>query len=421
MLNKKEIIKNPKNTKEKLMLKGYNFDYVKFINLEKERKNMQQELENTQHIKKKNAQQFVINKKTNQSVINLEKEGIQLNQKIKEIQIKTTILNAEILNILLEMPNIPDELCPEGNSEEFNIEVKKFKEPTVFDFEIKDHVEIGDNKKELDFETATKITKNRFVIMKNKIAKLHRALIQLMLNTHTKNDKYIEYNLPVLVNKKALIGTGQLPKFSEELYKVENEDLYLIPTGEVPLTNLFADTILKEETLPLKVTAHTQCFRSEAGAYGKDTKGMIRQHQFEKIELVQVVKEENAENALNEILQDAENILVLLDIPYRVVELCHGDLGFGAKKTFDIEVWVPSQNTYREISSCTWFGDFQARRLNCKWKNGKQKGFVNTVNGSGLAVGRTIVAVLENYQTKDGNVKIPEVLRAFFDNEEFLF
>jgi seryl-tRNA synthetase len=230
----------------------------------------------------------------------------------------------------------------------------------------------------------------------------------------------MEVNTPVLVNKKALIGTGQLPKFSEELYKIEGEDLYLIPTAEVTLTNMVANEMLNIADLPLKLTAHTNCFRSEAGAYGKDTKGMIRQHQFEKIELVQITTKELAEEGLEEILMCAENILKLLDIPYRIVELCTGDLGFGAKKTYDIEVWIPSQNTYREISSCTWFDDFQARRLNTRYKEGKVKNFVNTVNGSGLAVGRTLVAVLENYQTEDGNIKIPEVLKGYF-KEDYIY
>ena len=421
MLNKKIILDQTANITEKLKLKGYTLDIQNFTNIEQERKQTQQKLENTQHLKKTNAKQFALNKRNNTDVTELEKEGIKLNKEIKELQDIANTLNNKIKCFLLEMPNIPHDLCPIGENENFNIEIKKYKEPTFFNFNVLDHVEIGENKKELDFEKATKITKNRFVVMKNKIAKLHRVLAQFMINTHTEENKYTEYNLPVLVNKNALIGTGQLPKFSEELYKIENEDLYLIPTGEVPLTNLLANTILKEDTLPIKITAHTQCFRSEAGAYGKDTRGMIRQHQFEKIELVQFVKEEFAEKALNEVLQDAENKLKLLDLPYKVVELCTGDLGFGAKKTFDIEVWIPSQNTYREISSCTWFGDFQARRLNCKWKENKNKHFINTVNGSGLAVGRTLVAVLENYQTKDGNVKIPKVLQPYFNNEKFLF
>jgi len=421
MLNKKEIMNNQEEFKRKLMLKGYCFDITAFRTIEIERKEVQQTLETKQHLKKINAQEFVLRKKDKQPVFNLENDGFQLNKEIKDLQDKLNQLNTKTNDILLEMPNIPHDNCPLGENEDNNIEVKIFKTPTVFDFTPLDHVKLGDIEKELDFETATKITKTRFVIMKNNIAKLHRALTQLMLNNHTDNNKYIEHNVPVLVNKKALVGTGQLPKFSEELYKIENEDLYLIPTGEVPLTNLFADTIFKESALPLKITAHTQCFRSEAGAYGKDTKGMIRQHQFEKIELVQIVKADDGEAALLDVLADAENILQLLNLPYRVVELCNGDLGFGAKKTFDIEVWIPSQNTYREISSCTWFGDFQARRLNCKWKNNNGKEFVHTVNGSGLAVGRTLVAVMENYQTKEGNIIIPEVLKPFFNNKELLF
>lgn len=312
------------------------------------------------------------------------------------------------------MPNIPDINCPIGDNEDHNKVLKIVGDIPHFNFNVKDHVDLGQVNQEINFELGTLLAQPRFVVLKNKVAKIHRALINFMLDIHTNQHNYIEFNLPTLVNKDALIGTGQLPKFKDELFKIENTDLYLIPTAEVPLTNMFANQIVNYKQLPLNLTAHTNCYRSEAGAYGKDTRGMIRQHQFEKIELVKMVTEEQAEEEFNNLLNHAEKILQLLNLPYRVVELCTGDLGFGARKTYDIEVWIPSQNKYREISSCTYFADFQARRMNAKYKNKDNKNvFLHTINGSGLAVGRTLVAIIENYQKEDGTFDIPDILHKY--------
>lgn len=400
---------------DKLKQKGFDFDQEKFLKLYNLKRTLIQELNhlrsNKNNIAKKMAKNF------DNELIN---QGKELNKKIKDKEILFKDIEDKINNLLLYIPNMPHENCPIGKNDNDNIEIKKIGEIPKFNFEIKDHVDLGFNlNQEINFIKANKIAKNRFVVLKNNIAKLHRALINFMLEEHLKND-YIEYDLPLLANKETLIGTGQLPKFNDDLFKIEGEDLFLIPTGEVPLTNLFKNEIFKEIELPIKVTANTPCFRKEAGAYGKDTRGIIRQHQFNKVELVQVVKEEDAEKALLEVLNDAENILKLLEIPYRVVELCTGDLGFAAKKTYDIEAWIPSQNKYREISSCSWFGDFQARRINIKYKKEKQKQFAHTINGSGLAIGRTIVAIIENNQTEEGFIKIPKVLKKYFNNIDYI-
>lgn len=403
------------NATEILKQKGFFFDQEKFLefyNLKKEtRKKLDDLRNNKNNIAKKMAKNF------DKYLIN---QGKELNKEIKNQELLFKHIEEKLNNFLLDIPNMPHENCPIGKNEDDNIEIKKIGKIPEFNFEVKDHVDLGfDLNQEINFDQANKIAKSRFVVLKNNIAKLHRALINFMLEEHLKND-YIEYDLPLLANKETLTGTGQLPKFNDDLFKIEGEDLFLIPTGEVPLTNLFKNEIFKDIELPIKVTANTPCFRKEAGTYGKDTRGIIRQHQFNKVELVQVVKEEDAEKALLEVLNNAENILKLLEIPYRVVELCTGDLGFAAKKTYDIEAWIPSQNQYREISSCSWFGDFQARRINIKYKKEKQKQFAHTINGSGLAIGRTIVAIIENNQTEEGFIKIPKVLRKYFNNMEYL-
>jgi seryl-tRNA synthetase len=413
MLDKKELLNEC--TIIKLKNKKFDFNFNKFIEMEDNRKETQiklQELkQNKNAIAKKMAKDFDKN---------LIEEGKELNNKIKKQEEIFNNINIELQDFMLNIPNIPHEKCPIGNTEDDNIEIRKFGKIKDFDFKVKDHTELGLNlNKNIDFEKANKLAKSRFVILKDNIAKLNRVLIYFMLEEHLKND-YIEYDLPLLANKETLTGTGQLPKFSEDLFKIENEDLYLIPTGEVPLTNIFKNETFHINDLPVKVTANTHCFRKEAGAHGQDTKGMIRQHQFNKVELVQVTNKENAEKDLLNVLEDAENILKLLEIPYRVVELCTGDLGFAAKKTFDIEVWIPSQNKYREISSCSWFGDFQARRINLKYKDNNIKNYGHTINGSGLAVGRTLVAIMENNQTAEGYIKIPEILRKYFNNDIFL-
>jgi seryl-tRNA synthetase len=326
-------------------------------------------------------------------------------------------------NILLNVPNLPHASVPTGKSEEDNVEVRKVGTPRTFDFPIKDHTNVG-TPLGLDFDTGAKLAGARFTLMRGQIAKLHRALAQFMLDTQTEQHGYEECYTPYLVNAETLHGTGQLPKFEEDLFSVPRNDdskLYLIPTSEVTLTNTVRDEIIALAELPIKLTAHTPCFRSEAGAYGKDTKGMIRQHQFDKVEMVQIVHPEKSYEVLEEMVGHAENILKALELPYRVVSLCTGDMGFGAAKTYDLEVWLPAQNTYREISSVSNCEAFQARRLQARFRNeaGKTE-FVHTLNGSGLAVGRTLVAVLENHQQADGSVKIPEVLKPYINNLEFI-
>ena len=407
-------LNNPE-TINKLKQKGFDFNQEKFLNLYNLKREIKQKLDILRNQKNKIAKNMA--KNFDKELIN---QGKELNKEIKQQEILFKDIEKQLNDFLLYIPNIPYENCPNGKNEDYNVEIKKIGQIPEFNFKIKDHVDLGFNlNEEINFDKANNIAKNRFVVLKNNIAKLHRALINFMLEEHLKND-YIEYDLPVLANKETLTGTGQLPKFNDDLFKIEGEDLFLIPTGEVPLTNLFKNEIFNDFDLPIKVTANTPCFRKEAGTYGKDTRGIIRQHQFNKVELVQIVKEEEAEMALNEVLNNAENILNLLEIPYRVVELCTGDLGFAAKKTYDIEAWIPSQNKYREISSCSWFGDFQARRINIKYKNGKTKKFAHTINGSGLAIGRTIVAIIENNQTKEGYIKIPNVLKKYFNNIDYL-
>lgn len=407
MIDKKYILENLELVKERLKLKGYQFDTAQFLNLENDRKEKQVLLEQLQSEKNK----------LTKANIPLEEKRILANtfdNQIKDLNIVVDELLLKLHNILIEMPNIPDINCPIGDNEDHNKVLKIVGDIPHFNFNVKDHVDLGQVNQEINFELGTLLAQPRFVVLKNKVAKIHRALINFMLDIHTNQHNYIEFNLPTLVNKDALIGTGQLPKFKDELFKIENTDLYLIPTAEVPLTNMFANQIVNYKQLPLNLTAHTNCYRSEAGAYGKDTRGMIRQHQFEKIELVKMVTEEQAEEEFNNLLNHAEKILQLLNLPYRVVELCTGDLGFGARKTYDIEVWIPSQNKYREISSCTYFADFQARRMNAKYKNKDNKNvFLHTINGSGLAVGRTLVAIIENYQKEDGTFDIPDILHKY--------
>jgi len=318
--------------------------------------------------------------------------------------------------LLHGIPNIPSQAVPQGTSEEDNQEIRRWGEPRQFDFQPKDHVELGEQSGGLDFETAVKITGSRFVVMKGEVAKLHRALVQFMLDTHTGEHGYTELNVPNMVNADSAYGTGQLPKFGEDLFKLTDErGFYLIPTAEVPVTNFVRDEIVDASLLPMKFACHSLCFRSEAGSYGRDTRGMIRQHQFEKVELVQLVRPTDSKAAHEELTLNAEAILQKLGLPYRTVVLCGGDLGFSAELTYDLEVWLPGQDAYREISSCSNFGDFQARRMQARWRNpetGKPE-LMHTINGSGLAVGRTLIAVLENYQNADGSISVPDVLQTY--------
>ncbi|MEE6081190.1 serine--tRNA ligase, partial [Avibacterium paragallinarum] len=335
-------------------------------------------------------------------------------------------VQAELQEIALSIPNIPADEVPLGNDENDNVEISRWGEPRTFDFEVKDHVTLGEHLQGLDFTAGVKLSGARFVVMKGQIAKMHRALAQFMLDLHTEQHGYSETYVPYLVNHATLYGTGQLPKFGEDLFHtkpLEGEQPYaLIPTAEVPVTNLVRDEILDQAELPIKMTAHTPCFRSEAGSYGRDTRGLIRMHQFDKVEMVQIVEPEKSMEALEELTGHAEKVLQLLNLPYRKVLLCTGDMGFGSAKTYDLEVWVPAQNTYREISSCSNMWDFQARRMQARYrvKGEKKPRLVHTLNGSGLAVGRTLVAVLENYQNADGSITVPEVLRPYMGGLEVI-
>ncbi len=405
---------------DRLAIKGFTLDVDAFHLLEAQRKQLQVEVEDLQA--KRNSRSKLIGKTKAQGgdVDALMQEVASFADQLKASQQKLEQVQIELLGITQGIPNIPHESVPAGASEDDNQELSRWGEPKEFDFEVKDHVDVGEAIGGLDFETATKITGSRFVVMKGAIAQMHRALTQFMLNTHTQEHGYEEVYVPYLVNKSSLLGTGQLPKFEDDQFKTQSEDgLYLIPTAEVPVTNIVRDAILSSGELPLKMVAHTPCFRREAGSYGRDTRGMIRQHQFEKIELVQIVKPQDSYQALEDLTLHAETILQRLELPYRKVVLCGGDLGFSAAKTIDLEVWLPAQNTYREISSCSNFESFQARRMLARYRNQENKlELVHTVNGSGLAVGRTLVAILENYQQEDGRVTVPEVLQSYMGGKE---
>jgi seryl-tRNA synthetase len=404
-----------------LSRRGLQLDKQQFTALEEKRKSLQVQTEELQGLRNKNSKRIGQAKSKGEDASEILAEMEQVNQDLKSNEHELELLLNELHAWMLELPNLPDESVPDGNSEDDNKEVKKWGDVPSFDFEVKDHVDLGESIGGLDFETGAKITGSRFVTMHGGIAKLHRALIQFMVDTHVSEHGYTEVYVPYIVNSESLTGTGQLPKFKEDLFKLDHEnDYYLIPTAEVPVTNIWRDRIAKEDDLPIKNVCHTPCFRSEAGSYGRDTRGMIRQHQFEKVEMVQLVKPESSWRMLEELLQHAENILQKLNLAYRVVTLCTGDLGFSSSKTYDIEVWLPAQNTYREISSCSNFLDFQARRLKARWKNPltKKTELLHTLNGSGLAIGRTLVAIMENYQDKDGNIIIPEALQSYMGGLE---
>jgi seryl-tRNA synthetase len=423
MLDAKLLRTDPHAVADKLAVKKYTLNVAEFNALEAERKTLQTDTEQLQSERNSRSKNIGKAKASGQDIAPLIAEmdelGAQL--EVKKSELKT--LQDKIQTLLAGMPNLPDEDVPEGESEEENVEIRRWGQVPSFDFEVLDHVALGEINNELDFETAAKLTGSRFVVMKNEIAKLHRALTQFMLDTHTNENGYHEVYVPYLVNAETLFGTGQLPKFEVDLFKVPGEkDYYLIPTAEVPATNIYADSIVDASVLPIKMVCHTPCFRSEAGSYGRDTRGMIRQHQFDKVELVHLVKPEDSDEALDQLTGHAEDILQKLKLPYRVVKLCGGDLGFSAAKTFDLEVWLPGQNAYREISSCSNTRDFQARRMQARYRDpetGKPQ-LLNTLNGSGLAVGRTMVAIMENYQNKDGSITIPEVLRPYMGGIEVI-
>ena len=402
--------------------RGFLFNAVQFIELEAERKATQTNTEALQAKRNAASKSIGYAKSKGEDVSAIMAEVGVLGNEQKASEARLTCIQAQIKDLMLNVPNLPQESVPAGKSEANNVEVRKVGTPRVFDFEIKDHTDVG-APLGLDFDTGIKLSGTRFTFMRGGIAKLHRALAQFMLDTQTQQHGYEECYTPYLVNKETLTGTGQLPKFEEDLFGLNHNDsqLYLIPTSEVTLTNTVRDEIIPIDSLPIKLTAHTPCFRSEAGSYGRDTKGIIRQHQFDKVEMVQIVHPSKSDEALEEMVGHAENILKELELPYRVVSLCTGDMGFSAAKTYDLEVWLPAQNTYREISSISNCEAFQARRLQARFKN--EQGimqFVHTLNGSGLAVGRTLVAVLENYQNADGSVTIPAVLRPYMNNREFI-
>lgn len=407
---------------EALKKRGLALDISGIKMLEDKRKSIQVKTEALQSLRNSKSREIGSRKAKGEDTQAIMDEVADIKQRLDESENELGAVQTALNETLAGIPNIPHESVPEGGSEQDNIEIRRWGEPKKFEFEPEDHVDLGASLGMIDFETATKIAGSRFVVMYRDIARLHRALIQFMLDTHVNEHGYQEINVPYLVNADSAKGTGQLPKFERDLFKIDEPGFYLIPTAEVPVTNLARDEIINADALPKKYVCHTPCFRSEAGSYGKDTRGMIRQHQFEKVELVQMVKPETSYGVLEELTRHAEIILQKLALPYRVVALCGGDLGFSAAKTYDIEVWLPGQNTYREISSCSNFEAFQARRMRARWRNpetGKPE-LLHTLNGSGLAVGRTLIAVMENYQDKDGNILVPEVLRSYMNNQKII-
>ena len=403
-----------------LARRGMQFDKQAYLDLEEQRKSLQVKTQSLQNERKVRSKSIGKAKASGEDVQPLLDEVAQMGKELDQTKEAFDAVQATLDDLFHGLPNLISDQVPDGKSEEDNQEIRKWGEIPCFDFTPLDHIELGEKLGGIDFATSAKLSGSRFVVMKSAIAKMHRALIQLMLDTHTEQHGYQETYVPYLVNPESLFGTSQLPKFEDDLFSVQgttqdNKPLYMIPTAEVPLTNSVRDEIVEAKDLPIKLTAHTPCFRSEAGSYGKDVKGLIRQHQFEKVEMVQIVHPKKSFEALDELTSHAEKILQLLELPHRTVILCSGDIGFGATKTFDIEVWLPAQNTYREISSCSNMGNFQARRMKARWRNpetGKPE-LVHTLNGSGLAVGRTLVAILENYQTADGKIKVPDVLRPY--------
>ncbi len=416
MLDAKLLRNNLDEVATILAKRGFELDVSAVSNLEERRKVIQVNCESLQQESKARAKMIGGVKASGGDIAPLLKEVGDLKSQLSAAESELSSVQAEWDAMIAALPNLLAEDVPEGKTEDDNVEIKTWGTPRVFDFELKDHVDLGANLGQLDFELGGKITGSRFAVMKSGIARLHRALIQFMIDVHTLEHGYDEIHVPFIVNKESLFGTGQLPKFEQDLFKIQDDrEFYLIPTAEVPVTNVLRDEIVDEKELPIKYTCHSPCFRSEAGSYGRDTRGMIRQHQFEKVELVQFVKPEDADRTLEELTRCAEVVLEKLGLPYRTVVLCSGDVGFSAAKTLDIEVWVPSQEKYREISSCSNFREFQARRMKARFRNsatGKPE-LLNTVNGSGLAIGRTLLAVMENYQNEDGSIEIPEALKPY--------
>ena len=415
-----KLLRNEIETVAKALEKRhYKLDVATINSLEAERRDVQIKTEELQAERNSRSKSIGQAKAAGQDIEPLRVEVNKLGEELDKAKEQLNVIQQKMSDVAMAIPNMPDDSVPAGKDENDNIEIRRWGTIKQFSFTVKDHVDLGGKNGELNFDVAAKITGSRFAVMQGGIARMHRALIQFMLDTHIYEHGYTEIYTPYIVNGDSLRGTGQLPKFEQDLFKLGTENpLYLIPTAEVPVTNMVRDEIVDAAKLPIKYVCHTPCFRSEAGSYGKDTRGMIRQHQFEKVELVQLVKPSESREAHEQLTQHAENILKKLGLPYRTIVLCGGDMGFSSTKTYDIEVWLPGQNKYREISSCSNFGDFQARRMQARWRNpetGKPE-LLHTLNGSGLAVGRTLVAILENCQNADGSVTVPDVLRAYMGN-----
>lgn len=427
MLDIALLRKNLPEVVARLKTRNFDFPEAEFNALEAERKSVQTKTEELQAKRNTLSKQIGLAKKAGEDTSALMAEAGRIPEELSALETKLDEIRTKLEAMMLRVPNLPHESVPVGKDESENVEVRRWGTPRTFDFEVKDHVDVG-VPLGLDFDTAAKLSGTRFCFMRGQVARLHRALAQFMLNTHTQENGYTECYTPYIVTASTMRGTGQLPKFEEDLFAAkkggaegEGEQMYLVPTAEVTLTNQVSGRMLKASELPILVTAHTPCFRSEAGAYGRDTRGMIRQHQFDKVEMVRIVRPERSYAHLEQMTANAEGILQKLGLPYRVVALSTGDMGFSAAKTYDLEVWLPAQNTYREISSCSNCEDFQARRMGTRFKDeeGRTR-YVHTLNGSGLAVGRTLVAVLENYQNADGSVTVPEVLRPYMGGLEVL-
>ena len=428
MLDPKLIRNELAHVAERLGVRNFSLDTDSLATLEQKRKTLQSASEQLQATRNSQSKLIGQAKSRGEDIEPLLAETSRLGDELESARKQLSDVQSELDDILLSLPNIVDASVPRGRDETENVEVRKSGEPRKFNYEVKDHVDLGSRHACLDFETAAKLTGSRFAVLRGELAAMHRALVQLMLDTHTREHGYTEINVPQVVNNDSLRGTGQLPKFEEDLFRLvwgdkktqaeagaDNSDYYLIPTSEVPVTNTVRDTIVEAADLPIRYTCHSACFRSEAGSYGRDTRGMIRQHQFEKVEMVQIVHPDESFAALEAMTGHAENILKKLGLPYRVVTLCGGDIGFAAAKTYDLEVWLPAQDAYREISSCSNCTDFQARRMQARFRDPQTRKteLLHTLNGSGLAVGRTLIAILENYQQADGSVEVPDALRSY--------
>ncbi len=423
MIDPKLIRHHAKIVLDSLSKRKNDFNLDEYLSTEEAARTIQTKVENLRSSKNKLTKTIGSSELDAEAKEKIVGEVHEINESLKESEATLEELSREVKNLSLQLPNVLHESVPEGDNEDDNVEIRQWGEIREFSFKPKDHTQLGEDSGSIDFQSASKISGSRFAVIIDRYAQLHRSLIHFMLDIQTNVNDYTEYYVPSIIRSECLEGTGQLPKFAEDQYKIENEeDLYLIPTAEVPLTNLVRESIIETNQLPIKMVAHTPCYRQEAGSYGQDTRGMIRQHQFEKVELVHIVKPEESYQALEELTENAESILIKLGLPYRVMLLCSSDTGFAAAKTYDIEVWLPSQNKYREISSCSNCESFQARRMKARFKDltTNQNEYLHTLNGSGLAVGRTFIAILENYQNEDGTITIPEVLRPYMGGLEII-